>query len=48
MVPAECREETLEGKLKRLINQKKVMLFMKGTPQMPQCGFSQRMVNLIK
>jgi Grx4 family monothiol glutaredoxin len=33
--------------LKKLINQSKVMLFMKGSPKQPACGFSQRIVNLL-
>lgn len=38
--------ESLENKLKRVITQKKVMLFMKGSPKEPACGFSQKIVNL--
>lgn len=48
LFPAECVKESLEAKLKRLINQDKVMLFMKGSPQGPQCGFSSRMVKLLE
>lgn len=46
-IPGDCVVETLEGKLKRLVNQCRVMLFMKGSPKVPQCGFSQRIVNLL-
>lgn len=46
-IPAECMVETLESRLKRLVNQNKVMLFMKGSPKAPQCGFSQKIVNLL-
>jgi Grx4 family monothiol glutaredoxin len=45
--PAENVQETLESRLKRIINQKKVMLFMKGSPKQAACGFSQRIVNLL-
>lgn len=45
--PADSVVETLEQRLKKLINQSKVMVFMKGSPKAPQCGFSQRMVNLL-
>lgn len=39
--------ETLDSRLKRLITQKRVMLFMKGHPSQPACGFSQRIVSLL-
>jgi len=31
----------------KLINKDTVMLFMKGTPSAPQCGFSSTMANLL-
>mmetsp|Transcript_30073 Transcript_30073/g.75705 ORF Transcript_30073/g.75705 Transcript_30073/m.75705 type:complete len:335 (+) Transcript_30073:62-1066(+) len=37
----------LEDKLKRLINQAPCVLFMKGSADAPQCGFSRRMVELL-
>lgn len=40
--------ETLEEKLKRLINKDRVMLFMKGSPDAPRCGFSKTMVGLLQ
>ncbi|KAL0456201.1 UNVERIFIED_CONTAM: Monothiol glutaredoxin-S17 [Sesamum latifolium] len=40
--------ETLEDRLKRLINSSAVMLFMKGTPDAPRCGFSSKVVNALK
>lgn len=40
--------ESLESKLKRLINQETIMLFMKGTPDNPRCGFSNTIVGLLK
>lgn len=46
-LPSGSVVETLEQRLKKLTNQSKVMLFMKGSPQQPQCGFSQRIVNLL-
>eukprot|EP00004_Rigifila_ramosa_P007417 TRINITY_DN183_c0_g1_i1.p1 TRINITY_DN183_c0_g1~~TRINITY_DN183_c0_g1_i1.p1 ORF type:complete len:277 (-),score=66.37 TRINITY_DN183_c0_g1_i1:37-867(-) len=39
---------SLESRLKQLITQAPVMLFMKGTPDAPRCGFSKRMVELLK
>ena len=47
VIPPENIKETLESRLKRLINQKKVMLFMKGSPSQGACGFSQKIVNLL-
>ena len=37
-----------EEKIKKLINQNKVCLFMKGTPDSPQCGFSMAVSNILK
>ena len=30
------------------INNNEICLFMKGTPEMPQCGFSMAVVNILK
>lgn len=38
----------LEARLKTLINAAPVMLFMKGTPEEPKCGFSRKMVALLQ
>ena len=46
-LPAGSVVETLEQRLKKLLTQSKVMLFMKGSPKAPQCGFSQKIVNLL-
>jgi monothiol glutaredoxin len=35
-------------RIEDLIGQKKVVLFMKGNPDMPQCGFSQRAVSILR
>ena len=35
-------------KIKNLINSNKVCLFMKGTPDNPQCGFSMPVSNVLK
>ncbi|KAJ8902296.1 hypothetical protein NDN08_006703 [Rhodosorus marinus] len=40
-------EVNQDDQLRKLINREKVMLFMKGNPQAPQCGFSSRIVNLL-
>lgn len=38
----------LENRLRTLINMAPIMLFMKGTPSAPRCGFSQRAVQLLQ
>lgn len=40
-------KEDLETKLKRLINANKCMLFMKGHPDEPKCGFSRQTVAIL-
>lgn len=41
-------ENLLEEKLKALVASKPVMLFMKGSPNEPKCGFSRRVVDILK
>ncbi|KAJ6979069.1 monothiol glutaredoxin-S17-like [Populus alba x Populus x berolinensis] len=43
-----AQKETLEDRLKSLITSSPVMLFMKGTPDAPRCGFSSKVVNALK
>jgi len=40
-------EEQLDQKLKNLISSSQVMLFMKGSPKEPQCGFSRQTIELL-
>ncbi|ONK71382.1 uncharacterized protein A4U43_C04F7970 [Asparagus officinalis] len=40
--------ETLEDRLKNLISASSTMLFMKGTPDAPRCGFSSKVVDALK
>ena len=40
--------EDLKEKIKDTVEKNKVALFMKGTPDMPQCGFSANAVNILK
>ncbi|KAK4798422.1 hypothetical protein SAY86_030748 [Trapa natans] len=42
------RKENLEDRLKNLIGSSSVMLFMKGTPDAPKCGFSSKVVNALR
>ncbi len=39
---------SVQEKIKQQIEQNDIILYMKGTPQFPQCGFSARAVSLLK
>lgn len=41
-------KESLESRLKSLINSSPTMLFMKGSPDAPRCGFSSKVVNILR
>ena len=41
-------QEDLNKRLHSLMQQDKVVLFMKGNPEQPRCGFSRRMVALLR
>ncbi len=41
-------EEQTKSKIENLIKSEKVFLFMKGTPEAPQCGFSAGVVSVLK
>ena len=36
-----------QAKIEKLISENPVVLFMKGTPQFPQCGFSGRVIQIL-
>ena len=40
--------EELEKRMRALMNQSKVVLFMKGSPDAPRCGFSRKISTLLK
>ena len=40
--------ENINTKIKNLIEKHEVCLFMKGTPEVPQCGFSMAVSNVLK
>ncbi|PBL04431.1 glutaredoxin [Armillaria gallica] len=40
--------EELEKRMRGLMTQSKVVLFMKGSPDAPRCGFSRRITGLLK
>ena len=37
-----------QEKIKNIISKNEIVLFMKGTPDMPQCGFSMAVANVLK
>ena len=39
---------SINEQIKNLINENDVCLFMKGTPDVPQCGFSLAVANMLK
>jgi monothiol glutaredoxin len=41
-------DESLKQKIESTINKDRIMLFMKGSPSMPQCGFSAAVVGVLK
>jgi monothiol glutaredoxin len=41
-------EPTLKDKVEELIRDNQILLFMKGTPDAPQCGFSMRVVGVLE
>lgn len=41
-------EEQLKQRLLQLMNQSHVVLFMKGSPDVPRCGFSRTIVGLLR
>jgi monothiol glutaredoxin len=41
-------EPTLKDRVEELIRENPVLLFMKGTPDQPQCGFSMRVVHVLE
>ena len=49
-VPASTQDssEDLNSRLKKLIHMAPVMLFMKGTPDEPKCGFSRTITGILK
>ena len=40
--------ENIKENIKKMINDNDVCLFMKGTPDAPQCGFSMAVSNMLK
>ena len=40
-------EQNTKEKIENIIKENEILLFMKGTPVMPQCGFSNAVVNAL-
>ena len=41
-------DQQVKQKIENEISNNEVCLFMKGTPEMPECGFSMAVVNILK
>jgi len=39
--------DSIQQQIEKLVTTRDVVLFMKGTPEFPQCGFSQRVVGIL-
>ena len=48
MSSTQGRQEEVDQRLGELVKAAPVMLFMKGTPSTPQCGFSRQLVSLLR
>ena len=46
-IEEENKNLDLDVRIKNLVNASPIMLFMKGTPDMPQCGFSANVVKIL-
>jgi monothiol glutaredoxin len=40
--------DTVQQQIDQLVREQDIVLFMKGTPQFPQCGFSQRVAAILE
>ena len=40
-------EDEVKQKIQKLVDSSKVFLFMKGSPDSPQCGFSAKVVEIL-
>mmetsp|Transcript_130887 Transcript_130887/g.280006 ORF Transcript_130887/g.280006 Transcript_130887/m.280006 type:complete len:171 (-) Transcript_130887:97-609(-) len=45
---ADSSNDEVQGKLKKLVDENKVVLFMKGSPDAPQCGFSRTVSQVLQ
>lgn len=47
-VSPSAKPQTLEERLKELISRQRIVLFMKGLPSAPKCGFSRQIVEILE
>lgn len=47
-IPGADKDKDLKGQIENLLNSSKVVLFMKGNADMPQCGFSANSVAILR
>jgi monothiol glutaredoxin len=47
-IPQEVKEMSVEDRIKEQISNDNIVLYMKGTPQFPQCGFSGQSVQILQ
>ena len=47
-VTKKSKDELLNERIKKLIESNDIMIFIKGTPTAPECGFSRKIINLLK
>jgi len=40
--------QSIHEQIKKDVSENKIMIYMKGTPQMPQCGFSKAVVDVFE
>ena len=40
--------DEIKSRIEKTLSQNRIMLFMKGSPAMPQCGFSAAVVSILK
>lgn len=48
MSSTQAEQEELDKRISELVKAAPVMLFMKGTPSTPQCGFSRQLVSILR
>lgn len=48
MVKSMAADPEFKQKVEELLQENEVLLFMKGTPEMPRCGFSMRVVGVLE
>lgn len=41
-------DEQIKKRIEDMIHKNKIFLFMKGTPEAPECGFSMKVANILK